>query len=287
MMLERKTRFKKVDLKDMNIKVPLLIFFGLMMLQALIGSLSFRMLFNLHAFQIIVAGIFISVFISYPMEVLKNTVKAIRSSYQNEIDYERTINKIHNLAIQIKKDGLLSIQEDIEYEDDVFIRDAMILLNDYKDEETIEDIMDHDIESRYVELYKPYKVMEMVANIAPAFGLVGTLVGLIGLLSDITKPQEIMGNMASALVSTLYGSLVANLIAFPFMARIQEYNEQKLLEYRMIKEGILLIACDDTTRNVFDKMNVMLKEENRVVYPRRVSYSHERGSENYGMEEFF
>ena len=96
-----------------------------------------------------------------------------------------------------------------------------------------------------------------------------------------------MGNMAAALVSTLYGSLIANLIAFPFMARIQEYNEQKLLEYRMIKEGILLIASNDTTRNVFDKMNVMLSEENRVTYQRRVDYANERGNEEDGMEEFY
>lgn len=285
-MFYEANRSKKLDFKKINIKIPLIIFLSLIMLEALIGIISFKMLLNLSAFQIITAGILISVFISYPIDVLKNTVETIRKSYKNGIDYESTINKVHNLAIEVKKNGLLSIQYEIEYEDNIFIRDAMILLNDYKDYETIEDIMDHDIESRYVELYKPYKVMEMIANIAPAFGLVGTLVGLIGLLSDIANPGEIMGNMASALVSTLYGSLIANLIAFPLMARIQEYNEQKLLEYRMIKEGILLIASDDTTRNVFDKMNVMLNEENRVIYQRRVIYTDERGQENHGMEEF-
>lgn len=285
-MFYEANRSKKLDFKKINIKIPLIIFLSLIMLEALVGIISFKMLLNLAAFQIITAGILISVFISYPIDVLKNTVETIRKSYKNGIDYESTINKVHNLAIEVKKNGLLSIQYEIEYEDNIFIRDAMILLNDYKDYETIEDIMDHDIESRYVELYKPYKVMEMIANIAPAFGLVGTLVGLIGLLSDIANPGEIMGNMASALVSTLYGSLIANLIAFPLMARIQEYNEQKLLEYRMIKEGILLIASDDTTRNVFDKMNVMLNEENRVIYQRRVIYTDERGQENHGMEEF-
>ncbi len=287
MMFDGNKKTGRFKLNEINIKIPLVIFLAIIMLQALIGVLSIKMLINIKAMQIIIAGILISVLISYPMEVLKNTVDTIRRSYNNGIDYERTINKIHNLAIQIKKEGLLSIQEDIEYEDDIFIRDAMILLNDYKDYSTIEDIMDHDIESRYVELFKPYKVMDMIANIAPAFGLVGTLVGLIGLLTDISNPQDIMGNMAAALVSTLYGSLIANLIAFPFMARIQEYNEQKLLEYRMIKEGILLIASNDTTRNVFDKMNVMLSEENRVTYQRRVYYAKERGNEEDGMEELY
>ena len=258
----------KFDFKNKNVKIPIMIVFVIIMLQGLLGTISYKVLFNLNAFQIIFAGIAISIIISFPMEVLVNTVVAIKNSFNKEINYDRTIMKVYDLSIKIKKDGLLSIQEDIDYEEDSFLRDAMILLNDYKKADTIEDILNNDIESRYVELFRPYNVMKMIANISPAFGLIGTLVGMIGLLSSINSPELIMSKMAYALVSTLYGSLVANFIAFPLMARIQEYNEQKLLELRMIKEGILLIANDDNTRNVFDKMNVMLREEKRLVYPR-------------------
>lgn len=275
---------RKFNLRSKNIKIPIMAVFIIIMLQALMGTISYKLLFNLNAFQIIFAGIFIAVFISFPMEVLINTVYAIKKSFTEEIDYEKTINKIYNLSIKIKKDGLLSIQDDIEYEEDKFLSDAMVLLNDYKKADAIEDILDHDIESRHNELYKPYNVMKMVANISPAFGLIGTLVGMIGLLSKINKPQEIMNNMAYALVSTLYGSLVANFIAFPLMARLQEHTEQRLLQYRMIKEGIILISKEDSTRNVFDKMNVMLKEENRLVYPRENIQERDYG--NYEFKEF-
>lgn len=263
---------RKIALKTKNIKVPLMIIFVAIMLQALVGAISYKALFNLPAFQIIFAGIGITIFISYPMEVLRNTVVTIKNSFVKEIDYETTIYKLYELSIKIKKEGLLSIQEDIDQEEDIFLKDAMILLNDYKKPIDIEDILDHDIESRKVELYKPYNVMKMIGNIAPAFGLIGTLVGMIGLLGKIDQTSQIMNNMAAALVSTLYGSLVANFLAFPLMARIQEYNEQKLLEYRMIKEGVLLIAQDDSTRNVFDKMNVMLKEDKRLIYPRKQNF---------------
>ncbi len=275
---------KKLNFKVKNIKIPIMAVFIAIMLQALIGTISFKLLFNLNAFQIIFAGIFISIFISFPMEVLINTAVAIRNSFTEEINYEETIHKVYNLSIKIKKDGLLSIQSDIEYEDDSFLRDAMILLNDYKRADVIEDILSNDIESRHTELFKPYSVMKMIANIAPAFGLVGTLVGMIGLLAKLNSPQEIMGNMAYALVSTLYGSLVANFIAFPLMARIQEHTEQRLLQHRMIKEGILLISKEDSTRNVFDKMNVMLKEEKRLVYPRE--NRQERDYNDYEFKEF-
>lgn len=275
---------RKIDLKVKNIKIPIMIIVMLIMFKALIGTISYKILFNLNAFQIIFSGILISVFISFPMEVLIHTAITIRDSFVKRINYEETILKLYDLSVKIKKDGLLSIQDDIEYEDNSFLRDAMVLLNDYKRPDAIEDILNNDIESRHVELYKPYNVMKMVANISPAFGLIGTLVGMIGLLSKINRPDQIMNNMAYALVSTLYGSLVANFLAFPLMARIQEYNEQKLLQYRMIKEGIMLIAKEDTTRNVFDKMNVMLKEENRLVYPRE--YKQERENESYEFEQF-
>lgn len=275
---------ERFDFKSKNIKIPIMIILGLIMLQGLVGTISYKILFNLNAFQIIFAGICISIFISFPMEVLINTIFAIKNSFSKDINYEKTILKVYDLSLKVKKEGLLSIQEDISCEEDDFLRDAMILLNDYKGADTIEDILNNDIESRYVELYRPYNVMKMVANISPAFGLIGTLVGMIGLLASISEPQQIMGNMAYALVSTLYGSLIANFIAFPLMARIQEYNEQKLLELRMIKEGVLLIAKDDNTRNVFDKMNVMLKEEKRLIYPR--AQKQEMESDEYEYEQF-
>lgn len=276
--------YRKFDFENQNIKIPIMIILGLIMLQGLLGTISYKILFNLNAFQIIFSGILISTFISFPMEVLFNTVIAIKNSFTKEINYEDTILKVYELSIKVKKDGLLSIQEDIAHEEDEFLRDAMILLNDYKKADAIEDILNNDIESRYVELFRPYNVMKMVANISPAFGLIGTLVGMIGLLANINEPQQIMGNMAYALVSTLYGSLIANFLAFPLMARIQEHNEQKLLELRMIKEGVLLIAKDDNTRNVFDKMNVMLREEKRLIYPR--AQKQEMESDEYEYEQF-
>lgn len=259
---------KNIDFKSKNFKFIILGVFILILFQGLVSSISYKALFNLPALQIIMAGITISIIISFPMDVLVETLKTIKKSFKDEVDYEKTIVKLYDLSIKVKKDGLLSIKDDIELEEDIFIKDAMILLNDYKKEDVIEDILNHDIESRRIELYKPYNVMKMIANISPAFGLIGTLVGMIGLLEHINQVDQIMTNMASALVSTLYGSLIANFFAFPMMARIKEYNEQKLLEYRMIKEGIILISKGDSTRNVFDKMNVMLREDKRMIYPR-------------------
>ncbi|SET37693.1 chemotaxis protein MotA [Natronincola peptidivorans] len=257
-----KNNFWKKNQKQIIIAVMVLVI-G----QSLISSISLKVLLNLTAIQIIFAGIFISVLVSFPMTTLSDTTRITKESFQKEIDYAEDIYKIHSLAVKVKKDGLLSLQSDIDVEQDTFLRDGMILLNDYKKPEVIRDILEKDIESRETNLFKAYNVFKMISHIAPSLGLVGTLVGLIGLLSNIHQPYEIMNNMAAALVSTLYGSLIANFIAVPIMVRIKEYIDKNILRYNIITEGLLLVARNDSARNVFDKMNVMLKEEKRLEYP--------------------
>lgn len=262
-----------------------LIIIGLMVLvigHSLISSISLELLFNLTALQIIFAGIFISIFISFSMTTLTDTLKITKESFTKEIDYTEDIFKIHSLAGKVKKDGLLSLNSDIDVEQDTFLRDGMILLNDYKKPEVIRDILEKDIEAREVNLYKSYNVFKMIAHVAPSLGLIGTLVGLIGLLSSIDQPYSIMNNMAAALVSTLYGSLIANFIATPIMIRIKEYIDKNVLRYNIITEGLLLVAKEDSARNVFDKMNVMLKEEKRLQYPdKRIN---ERNYQSYEFQ---
>lgn len=243
----------------------------LIVLQALLGTISYQVLFNRQALQIIVAGIMITMVVSFPLRILTETASQIWQSFQGPVDYEKTIYRIYEIAIKVKKKGALSVEKEIDEEKDEFLRDAITLLSDYKRPETMETLLDQDIASRKMHMGKSKNVMKMMAQVSPALGLIGTLVGLIGLLGNLAEMNMIMTHMASALISTLYGSLIANFIAVPFIARLQEYSDQRILRYAMIKEGILLIAKEDTARNVFDTMNVMLKEEDRLIYPRKQS----------------
>ncbi|MCT4585324.1 MAG: MotA/TolQ/ExbB proton channel family protein [Peptostreptococcaceae bacterium] len=255
-----------------------------LIVHALVDSISLRSLFNLKAFEIIVAGIIISIIISFSFENLIYTIKTIKKSFKYEIDYYKDIYKIYNLSIKIKKSGNLSVQNEMEEESDIFMKNALSMIADSKTEEDIISIIDSDIESRKINLYIPYNVMKLIAHVSPAFGLIGTLIGLISLLSDLTNPALIMDSMAAALVSTLYGSMIANFLAVPLMNRIKNYIDKNMLRYRIIKEGIILLSKNDSPRNVFDKMNVMLEESNRLEYPNEPIFRIEERVENYYEE---
>jgi len=257
----------------------------LIVMQAMLGTISYQVLFNRQALQIIVAGILITMIVSFPLRVLVETVTQIHQSFKDPLNYEKTIYRIYELAIKVKKEGALSIEKEIDGEKDEFLRDAITLLSDYKRPEAMETLFDQDIAARKMYLAKSKNVMKMMAQVAPALGLIGTLVGLIGLLGNLGEPAMIMTHMGSALISTLYGSLIANFIAVPFIARLQEYSDQQILKFTMIKEGMLLIAKEDTARNIFDTMNVMLKEEDRLIYPREQRVTKVKAKEDLAYDQ--
>jgi len=107
---------RRFDLKIKNMKIPIAAVSVLLLIHAMSGAMSLKMLINLTAIQIILAGIFIALIVSFPLKVLINTFSLIKESFIGEINYEDIILKIYNLTIKIKRNGLLSIQEEITKE---------------------------------------------------------------------------------------------------------------------------------------------------------------------------
>ncbi|MCT4592925.1 MAG: MotA/TolQ/ExbB proton channel family protein [Anaeromicrobium sp.] len=266
-----------MKLLNLNTKKNLiLILLSAVVFHSLFTSVPPKALLNITALEIIVGGICLSILISFPFYTLMDTLKIIKNSIQSPIDYEKDILKLYDLSIKVKKDGLLGVSAYSDVEEDIFLRDCLVLLRDYKNTSSIENVIIKDIESRKMNLYKPISILKMISHVSPAFGLIGTLLGLIGLLSNMGEVHMIITNMASALVSTLYGSLIANFIATPLMGRVKNYIDHIILRYTIIKEGILSISDNNSPRDVFDKMNVMLKEDKRLDYPTRKGANYER-----------
>lgn len=249
------------------IKFPIILILILLLVHSVVGSITWRMLLNIQALEIIFAGIFLTSIISYSYETLVTTLLMVKKSFRYKIDYEGSIYKVYNYAVKIKKHGILKLQNEIEREEHPFIKKSLELVSDMTAAKDIEGILAKDMESRKSDLAKAYNVLKMISQVAPAFGLIGTLIGMIGLLSNIDNSTALIGNMSSALISTLYGALISNFLAIPLMGRIREMIDYQILEYKIITEGTVHIAKNDSVRNVFNKMNAMLPIEKRLPYP--------------------
>ena len=262
-----------------GLNIAIVTFLLILLCHSILGTISLRSFINLKALELIVAGVFLSVIISYSFETIIFTIHIIRDSFNIDIAYEDDIFSLYEFAIKVKKEGALKLESEILEHQNEFIIGAMSLVCDYETPSKIRDILEKDIESRRSRIFRAYNVLKMVAQVAPSFGLIGTLIGMIGLLSHIDTPKLIMTNMSSALVSTLYGALVSNFIAVPLMGRVKDLIDKKTLQYRMITEGAILIAQNDSVRNVFDKMNVMLPDNLRLQYPRNFGERNYEGNE--------
>jgi len=264
--------------KSLNIGIVAVLL--ILLCHSILGTISLESFINIKALELILAGVCLAVIISYSFETIIFTINTIKNSFNVEIDHESDIFTLYEFAVKVKKDGALKIESEILDHENEFVTSSMSLVCDYVKPENIRDILEKDIESRRAKLFKAYNVLKMISQVAPSFGLIGTLIGMVGLLSHINSPKLIMTNMSSALVSTLYGALVANFIAVPLMGRVKELIDKKTLQYRIITEGAILIAKNDSVRNVFDNMNVMLPDDLRLQYPRNF------GERNYSEDEF-
>lgn len=265
--------------RNKNLKIGIISLLLILLCHSILGSISFKSFINLKALELIVSGVILSIIISYSFETIIFTLDTIKSSFNVEIDYAMDIFTLYDFAVKVKKNGALKIESEILKQENQFIKSAMSLVCDYEKPDSIRDILEKDIESRRRKLLRAYNVLKMISQVAPSFGLIGTLIGMIGLLSHMNNPKLIMANMSSALVSTLYGALIANFIAVPLMGRVKELIDKKTLQYRIICEGAILIAKNDSVRNVFDKMNVMLPDNLRLQYPKNF------GERNYTENE--
>jgi chemotaxis protein MotA len=241
------------------------------------GNIDYSILFNLQALEIIFAGIVLTSIIGYTYDTLVLTTKMVAKSFKYHVDYEGSIYKMYTYAVKIKKHGVLKVQKDIQVEDHEFVQKSLELVSDMTKAKDVDDILTKDIIARKTHLTKAYNVLKTISQTAPAFGLIGTLIGMIGLLSHMENSVLLINNMSSALVSTLYGALVSNFIAIPLMGRLREMIDHQILEYQIIKAGAVQMSQNDTVRNVFNKMNAMLPLEKRLAYPQNQKNEGGRG----------
>ncbi|MEE2728153.1 MAG: motility protein A [Candidatus Latescibacterota bacterium] len=168
------------------------------------------------------------------------------------------IEKIVGFAETARREGILALEQAVEEANDEFLSGGIRLAVDGTEPDLIMDILETEL--LYIE-ERHNQASEMIARaaeMAPAFGMVGTLVGLVLMLQDMSDPAAIGPSMAVALLTTLYGSIMANVLLNPIAAKLKIYSKEEVLSKRMIIEGIMAIQQGDNPRIVEHKLSVFL-----------------------------
>lgn len=208
---------------------------------------------------IVIGGVVCATMASFSRERLKKTMKAVGIACRNQhVDFNKSIDSIIKIANIARRDGLLALEELIDKMEDPFLRKAITLVVDGSDPELIQSVLETDLDSTKERHAETRAVLDAAAAYSPAFGMIGTLIGLINMLKNLSDMSSLGSNMSVALVTTFYGSMLANLLFGPLSKRLKTLDDKECLQKEMIIEGVLSIQNGENPRIIREKLDSFL-----------------------------
>ena len=179
-------------------------------------------------------------------------------------DMTTIIRKIIDLSNIARKEGLLSLEEAAGNLEDEFLKKGILLIVDGTDPELVRAIMETELVSMDERHKGRIGFWENVGTMGPAWGMIGTLIGLILMLQNMDDPSSIGPSMAVALITTLYGSLLANWICTPVATKLKVNNNAELTVKEIMIEGLLSIQAGENPRVIEEKLKSFLAPKDRA-----------------------
>lgn len=178
-------------------------------------------------------------------------------------DASEVISNIINLSNISRKEGLLALEEATHDMDDEFLKKGINLVVDGTDPDLVRGILETDLINLEARHKKVIGFWEKWAELGPAWGMIGTLIGLVNMLKNLTDSSSIGPNMAVALLTTLYGSLIANWLAGPTAAKLKVNNDMEIMMREITIEGLLSIQAGENPRVIEEKLKSFLAPSDR------------------------
>lgn len=228
---------------------------------------------------IVLGGTIAAAIASYPFGRLKTLLKHTKILYQGKkYNIGALIDTLVEMAQLARQNGLLALEEKANEIDDMFFKQGIMLIVDATEPEEVRNLLESDVDAmltRHEDCIGIYQLMEAKA---PAFGMIGTLVGLVNMLKGMNLEGEggagdIGPAMATALITTFYGCVLAHLIFAPIAAKLKVRNDEELLYKQIMIEGILAIQAGDNPKFLREKLVTFVsqKERQKLLDPDAVS----------------
>ncbi len=222
------------------------------------------LLFNLEAFILVLGGTIGSTVITHPFRILSNAIKAIIVTLFGIKRYrpENVIRTIVNLSERVQIEGVIGIQNQLNTVDK-FLRDGLQMIIDGIDPEIIRENLGKEIVFTRKRHEQIINVFRNMGTYSPIFGLLGTLLGVVQVLKNITDVKNLGASMALAVTTTLYGIFFANFIFLPLAGKLESHSEEELLIKEVMIEGILSIQKQDIPLIVSKKLEAFFSQKYR------------------------
>lgn len=216
---------------------------------------------------VVIFGTIGAILISFPLARITGLAAVVKKSFFNEAgDPAETISELVRYAEVARREGILSLENLMGEMKDPFIVRGVKMAVDGTDPELIRSILDTELDALTERHQANKAVLDGTAKYAPAFGMIGTLLGLIFMLKSMDDPSKIGPGMAVALITTLYGAMIANMFASPIADKLAAKDAEELIIKTIIVTGVMSIQSGDNPRVVESKLLTFLPPARRDAF---------------------
>ena len=243
---------------DIATLVGVVVAFGLIVWSILLGG-NLGGFIDMPSVAVVVGGTVGALLINFPLPKFLSMINLFKKTVLFSLDDpEDVIKKMVGYAERARREGMLALEEESENETDAFLRKGLRLAVDGTDPQLLEKILETDVEQIENRHAEGAKILSTGGTFAPAFGMIGTLIGLVNMLSNLEDPTQIGAGMATALITTFYGAVMANAFFLPMSGKLETRSKEELVLKAMIIEGIMAIQSGDSPRIVEEKLKSFL-----------------------------
>ena len=231
---------------------------------AIVAGGGWQMFIHLPSLGITVGGMLCATLIHFSLPQFLGIFTVVKKTIVTKIPTpSELVQKMVNYAAINRRDGALALEQEIRKIDDLFFVKGLQMLVDGQESEAIRDIMSLEVQNLQGRHSTGKKILEFMGSAAPAFGMIGTLIGLIQMLRSLDSPESIGAGMAVALLTTFYGALTANLVFIPLAGKLGIYSKAETTAMEMIVEGVCAIARGENPTAVREKMQAFVSQGRR------------------------
>jgi chemotaxis protein MotA len=249
----------------MDIATIVGILFGFLVITtAIVTGGGWQVFIHLPSMGITIGGMLCATLIHFSLPQFLGIFSIIKKTIIAKIPPQsELIQQMVNYAAINRRDGALALEQEIGKVTNMFFARGLQMLVDGQEPGDIRELLSSEIEYLQDRHGQGKKILEFMGAAAPAFGMIGTLIGLVQMLRNLDSPESIGGGMAVALLTTFYGALAANLIFIPLAGKLGIYSQAETTVMEMIREGVCSIAKGDNPTAVREKMQVFVSQGRR------------------------
>lgn len=203
--------------------------------------------------------------VGFKMEQIKAAAKVFKIAIKPpQIDLQATISKMVEYSTKARKDGILALEADANNEENEFLKKGLSMAVDGSEPDTIRELLEIDMDQASNRHKSNASLFDQIAGFAGAMGMIGTLIGLVAMLLNMSDPSAIGPAMAVALLTTMYGAMLGNIVGAPIANILLIRDNDEILLKTLIIEGIMSIQAGDNPRNLEAKLLAFLPPKERV-----------------------